>query len=1057
ATVTVNVVAAPDAGTPGNSTLCASNTPIDLYSELGGTPDAGGSWSGPSAVIGGMFDPATMIGGIYTYTINVPPPCVNVSSTVTVNVVQAPDAGDDGSTTQCISSPTADLFTALGGSPQSSGTWSGPVPIPGGLFDPASMPPGAYTYTVTGTAPCPDDAAVVIVTVVDIPDPGGPGYAMLCRTDDPLDLFQRLEGSPHPGGSWTTPNGTPFNGTFDPAADPGGVYTYTISVPPPCMSVSATVTVDVVEPPDAGGNATIQLCVSGAPIDLFTILNGTPSANGTWSGPAGVFNGTFDPAVDLAGDHIYTVNGTAPCPAAMAIVTVGLSEASFPGSDATLNLCVSGDPIDLFPALGGADPGGAWTGPNGAFQGPFVPGTDPNGTYVYTLASPTPCPAVSATVNVNVLLDADAGQDGSVTLCSSDGAIDLNNELEGSPDAGGIWLQPSGAPFTGTFDPSMHPAGSYRYVIVVPTPCVNDTALVSVSVVQAVDPGTNGAATLCSNDPPLLLYGELGGAPDIGGTWNGPDGSMEGVFSIGEDTPGAYTYTVPGMAPCPAMSAVVDVAVNTLPDAGSDGTITLCPETAPIQLIDILGGDPMVGGSWTGPGGVPSSGSFDPSTDPPGMYTYTVFGVLPCPDASASATATIFVVAPPDAGPDAVSCDLGYALNATGAWSSGSWSAPVGITFEDASAPTTGVVASSGGAYVLTWSVTSPDGCAAEDTVTVIFTDAIIPIVTVTDAICFAACDGTATVVTNGGNVGTTGYGYEWSGGVAGNVAAASGLCAGTYSIMVLDTNACATTVGFAIDQPVLLVIDRIETTPETCPGSCDGTIVMVDPEGVEYSISGGAPYLPTGTFDGLCPGQYAIAMLDANGCLATGSASIGTPEPVEAGFVFSPDTVFVDDPTVQFTNTSSLNATHFIWDLGGLGTSDAVSPAFTFPGVEGDVYTVCLTAMDVNDCPDTYCAPITVLDILTVHVPNAFTPNDDGFNDGFGPVFNVPWVTDYQFMIFDRWGERIFASEVPEERWDGRYGGEVAKTEVYVWKLQCRDRLSGEFIERMGHVTLLK
>jgi hypothetical protein len=129
--VSVAVLATPDAGSPGNISLCSSDAAINLFAQLGGTPDAGGTWTGPSAVVGGQFDPASMTAGVYTYTINVPPPCVNVSSTVTCRA-SAAVCGNDGALTLCISSPASGLFAALGGSPDAGGTWAGPSAVVGG-------------------------------------------------------------------------------------------------------------------------------------------------------------------------------------------------------------------------------------------------------------------------------------------------------------------------------------------------------------------------------------------------------------------------------------------------------------------------------------------------------------------------------------------------------------------------------------------------------------------------------------------------------------------------------------------------------------------------------------------------------------------------------------------------------------------------------------------------------------------------------------------------------------------------------------------------------------
>ena len=360
-----------------------------------------------------------------------------------------------------------------------------------------------------------------------------------------------------------------------------------------------------------------------------------------------------------------------------------------------------------------------------------------------------------------------------------------------------------------------------------------------------------------------------------------------------------------------------------------------------------------------------------------------------------------------------------------------------------------------GGTFDLVWSVITSEGCAASDTVSITFTDPIIPIVSPVDAVCNGICDGTAAVLATGGNVGLDGYSYQWSNGLAGNTPMAEGICAGSYSVLVADTNGCSTSAPFIIGQPAPLVIDAVTVTAETCPGSCDGTLTIVDVEGVVFGL--GNSLQPDNTFHGLCAGAYPVTMVDAQGCIATSIGMVPSPPPVIASFVYSPDTIFVDDTEVDFINNYSPNAVTFSWAFADLGTSTDRSPTFFFPSGLGAVYTVCLTAADANGCSNEICFPVPIFDLLMVNVPNAFTPNGDGINDDFLPIFNLPWVVDYKFMVFNRWGEQIFGTDQPGKPWNGSYSDVVSKEEVYVWKLICRDHLSGELIERIGHVTLLK
>lgn len=76
-----------------------------------------------------------------------------------------PNAGNDATLTLCSTAPPRDMFDLLGTEAQEGGTWSGPSPVGNGVFNPATMVAGNYTYTVTGIPPCPDATATVTVVV----------------------------------------------------------------------------------------------------------------------------------------------------------------------------------------------------------------------------------------------------------------------------------------------------------------------------------------------------------------------------------------------------------------------------------------------------------------------------------------------------------------------------------------------------------------------------------------------------------------------------------------------------------------------------------------------------------------------------------------------------------------------------------------------------------------------------------------------------------------------------------------------------------------------------
>ncbi len=316
ATVTVNIQAEPDAGADGLLEICTNEPTVNLFTLLGGTPDAGGTWSPALASGTGVFNPAIDGTGVYTYTVAATAPCtINDTATITVTVTQAPEAGNDASRAFCENDPSFDLFTLLGASADTGGTWVPALNSGTGVFDPGTDVAGTYTYSLDPSATCPGDSAEVTVTVDPQLFAGDNAAVEFCRNDAPADLFASLGNNPDAGGTWA-PALASGTGVFDPSVDLAGTYTYSVGGTGACPGDSATVTVGVSIEPLAGNNATSTVCGSDPTFDLFPLLGASANTGGTWTGPSALGNGstgTFDPASNVSGTYTYTVVGTGAC------------------------------------------------------------------------------------------------------------------------------------------------------------------------------------------------------------------------------------------------------------------------------------------------------------------------------------------------------------------------------------------------------------------------------------------------------------------------------------------------------------------------------------------------------------------------------------------------------------------------------------------------------------------------------------------------------------------------------------------------------------------------
>lgn len=234
---------------PGSATTCLGVSNVILTVAPNSLPNY--TWS-PALGLSGTngFSVVAFPGAATTYTVvgTAPNGCTS-SASILVNVSTPSNAGTNNSITLCSNGSNVNLFNSLNGTPQATGTWSGPSVLTGGnlgTFTIGVNIAGTYTYTVAGTAPCPSATATVIVTVNNPPFTGitYPG-APFCNN---------YVGSVNPvitgvtGGTFSSnPIGLSINGAgvITPGTSSPGTYTVTYQVPTSggCSAYNVTQTV----------------------------------------------------------------------------------------------------------------------------------------------------------------------------------------------------------------------------------------------------------------------------------------------------------------------------------------------------------------------------------------------------------------------------------------------------------------------------------------------------------------------------------------------------------------------------------------------------------------------------------------------------------------------------------------------------------------------------------------------------------------------------------------------------------------------------------------------
>lgn len=275
-----------------------------------------------------------------------------------------------------------------------------------------------------------------------------------------------------------------------------------------------------------------------------------------------------------------------------------------------------------------------------------------------------------------------------------------------------------------------------------------------------------------------------------------------------------------------------------------------------------------------------------------------------------------------------------------------------------------------------------------------------------------------------------------------------AGCTSATATVNVIITPGPSST--FNVGPPVCVGNPVIITYTGNAPA---GTIFNWDfAGGTVVSGAGSGPY----SILWPAPGVYSVSLSTSlNGCASTtNNNGVVEPNPI-AGFGISPNVITMDNPNIQVIDQSTGAATwqYTISDGGGSSI-----PSFDYRF--NDVGTYYITQVVTNNigCSAQITQDVTVNPVSIVWVPNAFTPgNNNDLNDFWGAITTN--VTEFKLMVFDRWGQIVFSSQNPENKWNGTWQNKhsiLVKQDVYVYKIWYTDA-RGNDLTQTGHVTVVR
>ncbi|MGG9960309.1 PKD domain-containing protein [Ferruginibacter sp. SUN106] len=270
-----------------------------------------------------------------------------------------------------------------------------------------------------------------------------------------------------------------------------------------------------------------------------------------------------------------------------------------------------------------------------------------------------------------------------------------------------------------------------------------------------------------------------------------------------------------------------------------------------------------------------------------------------------------------------------------------------------------------------------------------------------------------------------------------------------TIKLVATDTYGCKDTAAAIVQVLAAPTIDFTGLAPQYCSDKSMTLTKVAGPTILTYTWNDGdgmtVQNKPSVLFTYPNQGVYTITLTGVD--KYCGNAVVSKQVQIYAvpNLNLGNDTVLCPATTLQIGPAPIAGYT-YLWSNGA--TTSQINTAIATASYSLQV--------DNNGCTASDAISVKVLTACLIMVPNAFTPNNDGNNDRLKPT-NADLAKEFSFKVYNRYGQLIYATNNPNEGWDGTRRGVRSDAGTYIWQLSYTDPWNGKKVVQNGTSILLR